>query len=320
MGLEWERWAALGDADAEALVSGIAEQVGAASVVIRPHEFAGRTGRTALLDLDGTTFALVPGGPARVGYDIARFAPTPEQLESYRRSAEDFGLPAEIHEYVAEHTSPARTVEIGAMLVAVEAVQAGLTQVPADEPLVVRKVEELTRLSAMTGNPTPQWIEWSGFGRARLSPDGTVLAAWMYDNPTYEEEVAKQTALGRRLLTPDEWEYACGAGAATLFRWGDTYPGGTDPYSASTGPHRLPNLFGLHIAQDPYRDERTADPKVVCGGDGGGMVCGGSGEFLSWLTIATAYRDAEYAEFIEQEGDDVDQMLVRPAIPLTAFS
>src|SRR5688572_10142604 len=148
MGLEWERWAAMGDADAEALVNGIAAQVGAASVDLRPHEFAGRTGRTALFDLDGTAFALVPGGPARVGYDVTRFAPTPEQLDSYRRSAEDFGLPADIHEYVAEHTSPARSVEFGAMLVAVEAVQAGLTQVPADEPIVLRKVEELNRLSA----------------------------------------------------------------------------------------------------------------------------------------------------------------------------
>lgn len=71
------------------------------------------------------------------------------------------------------------------------------------------------------------------------------------------------------------------------------------------------------IGQDPYRDERTADPKVICGGDGGGMVCGGSGEFVSWLTIATAYRNAEYEEFIEEESEYLDQMLVRPAIALS---
>ena len=32
----------------------------------------------------------------------------------------------------------------------------------------------------------------------------------------------------------------------------------------------------------------------------------------------SACRDAEYAEFIEQEDDDVDQMLIRPAISLSA--
>ncbi|GIG03043.1 hypothetical protein [Catellatospora citrea] len=83
------------------------------------------------------------------------------------------------------------------------------------------------------------------------------------------------------------------------------------------GPHREPNPFGLAIGQDPYRDERTADPAVICGGDGGSMVCGGSGEFVSWLTVATAYRDSGYARFVQDEAEDLDQMLGRPAIPLS---
>jgi hypothetical protein len=56
---------------------------------------------------------------------------------------------------------------------------------------------------------------------------------------------------------------------------------------------------------------------TVCGGDGGATVCGDGGEFISWLTIATAYRNAEYAEFLEQESEYIDEMLIRPAIPLT---
>jgi hypothetical protein len=77
------------------------------------------------------------------------------------------------------------------------------------------------------------------------------------------------------------------------------------------------NAFGLAIGQDPYRDERTADPLVICGGDGGGMLCGANGEFVSWLTLATAYRDTAYAAWLVEEAEYVDQMLVRPAIPVT---
>ena len=70
------------------------------------------------------------------------------------------------------------------------------------------------------------------------------------------------------------------------------------------------------IGHDPYRDERTSDPDVICGGDGGSMVCGGSGEFVEWFTIATAYRDVDYVQLMHELGDDVP-MLVRPAIALT---
>jgi hypothetical protein len=111
------------------------------------------------------------------------------------------------------------------LLVAVEAMQAGLTPMPADEPEIVRKVDELRRSVAMIGGAMPEHVEWAGFGRALLARDGSVRDAWMYDDPTYEE-------------------------------------------------------------------------------------------FVSWLTIATAYRDADYAEFVQQEADHIDQMLVRPAIPL----
>jgi hypothetical protein len=77
----------------------------------------------------------------------------------------------------------------------------------------------------------------------------------------------------------------------------------------------VPNLFGLHIAQDPYCEERTTERDVVCGGDGGSAVCGGYGDFLAWLTIATAYRDAAYAAEVAAD-DDYGTMRVRPAIPL----
>jgi hypothetical protein len=56
---------------------------------------------------------------------------------------------------------------------------------------------------------------------------------------------------------------------------------------------------------------------VVCGGDGGGMMCGGVGFFLAWLTLATSYRDTDHGDWTVQNDDDPLKNLVRPAIPLT---
>lgn len=121
---------------------------------------------------------------------------------------------------------------------------------------------------------------------------------------------------GFRFPTPDEWEYGCGAGATTLFRWGDHAPcdryptdkspaeaawwqrwvqsGGTleyraDGFGTSWDRHRCPNAFGLVIAHDPYQLELTAQADVARGGDGGVTICGGAGFFIGWMALATAY-------------------------------
>jgi hypothetical protein len=124
------------------------------------------------------------------------------------------------------------------------------------------------------------------------------------------------SSLGLRAASPDEWEYACGAGSRTLFRWGDATPE-DDPYDNRIGPHRHPNLWGLRIGQDPYRHEWTSQRAVVCGGDGGESLCGGYGVFVSWLTLATAYRNAYFGQWLDSEDGFEDQFLTRPVVDLT---
>ncbi|XVU21002.1 SUMF1/EgtB/PvdO family nonheme iron enzyme [Actinoplanes sp. CA-054009] len=281
--------------------------------MIDPSWIAASAG--AVFDVDGQHFAYVPGGTVTVGYDANRFSPTPEQAEDYAASAAEWGLTEDIRAFVDQMTSPPRTVTLAPMLVAVEARDAGQYAVAPGHPVIAGLVEEDERRRRRTGQPTPGTLTVHGKAKIEFNPDGTVRRAWLKDKPSYDVEVARLAEAGQRLPTPEEWEHACGAGASTLWRWGDTCPLDDDPYAVRTVQYE-PHPFGLRIGQDPYRDERTADPGVVCGGDGGSMVCGGAGAFVSWLALATSYRDPNHCAAVRDNTYGPDEMLIRPVIPL----
>ncbi|MFF5225561.1 hypothetical protein [Dactylosporangium sp. NPDC000521] len=149
------------------------------------------------------------------------------------------------------------------------------------------------------------------FVPTRRQLDDFAAAVDLYSVP---EPMARLAWRGLRPPTPDEWEHDCGAGATTLFRWGDDYPDG-EP-SGDVPLIQQPNFFGLVIGDDPYRAEFTTDPAILCGGDGGSALCGGSGAFLSWISLATAYRDPTLAEVV-YDGYLVGETPLRPVLPLT---
>lgn len=111
-------------------------------------------------------------------------------------------------------------------------------------------------------------------------------------------EVGTQLAEeGFRLPSEDEWEYACGAGRDSFFKWGDRMPceaspPGNDPPDGDVvfGDAVRPNAFGLRIADDPYHWEFCRTPGVFRGGDGGESWCGGSGLLDIYRALGTPYR------------------------------
>ncbi|MFI0797068.1 hypothetical protein ACH4OY_30955 [Micromonospora rubida] len=256
-------------------------------------------------------FVLVPGGPATLGYDGSRFQPVPDQVDSYAESADEFGLPP-LTEYVDAMTSPERSVEIPAMLIAVDAFDPCEIPLAPDDPQVLELVA-----SAGARRGTIKAFRSGGGLEVEFDQTGEVARAQAVRDVSYGEALAGLADLNLRTTTPDEWEWACGAGAATLFRWGDESANDGYPFDYDTGPHRETNLWGLAIAQDPYKHEATTERTIVCGGDGGSTTCGGSGFFLGWLTLATAYRDKEFGEWLASDDGYADEILTRPVIDLT---
>lgn len=105
------------------------------------------------------------------------------------------------------------------------------------------------------------------------------------------DELEAMYALGFRPPTSDQWEYACGAGTRTLFRWGQECLSEL-PVENVTGmraEHRRPNAFGLTIAHDPQLCEFCLEEHIARGGDLGESVAARNGAWHGWLTLATAY-------------------------------
>jgi hypothetical protein len=123
---------------------------------------------------------------------------------------------------------------------------------------------------------------------------------------------------GLRLPSPDEWEHACGASAATLWWWGEHCPVERSPNEDPTDPQHAPNPFGLRIARDTYDAELTTDAAVVKGGDGGEATCGGYGSFVEWLPLATSYRNPHLGDFVHgPDGEALyEDFRVRPVLDL----
>jgi hypothetical protein len=133
----------------------------------------------------------------------------------------------------------------------------------------------------------------------RLRANGGEVTADVHEVVSYDEFIRQIIQSGFRLPTEDEWEYLCGGGSRTLFRWGDSFDYGLHLHHFERATPKKkeydlekPNQFGLSIAYDPYKFEIVMDSKhYLKGGDGGCNICGGLGLVLGYLPVATYHRD-----------------------------
>jgi hypothetical protein len=312
MDLSADRWEGASPAEREALAERLASQLPSGFVfqAIRRFQLGEWHYDVALYQNGGATFAFIPGGVVSLGYDANRpWEPNREEMESWRSTSEEYGIGKTLRAYIAEVTLRVRRAELSPMLIETVAGELGWEPIGVDDP----EVRDILREHGVRARVEVHRENVSV--RVRRGGAGEVIAERALAR-THAEVSSQLAETGFRFPTSDEWEYACGGDSETLFRWGDHVPcdryptdispaeaawrtqwaqsaGKLEPPTAGFAPdwesHRQPNAFGLMIASDPYKNELVAELGITRGGDGGCNICGGTGFFMGWLTLATAY-------------------------------
>ena len=118
------------------------------------------------------------------------------------------------------------------------------------------------------------------------------------DAPSLEQAVLSLKQGLFTLPTEDEWEYLCNGGTRTLFRWGDTlsdvmteiFQVGAVGETRENTILEQPNMRGLFIAYDSYKNEIIDNTSYTKGGDGGCSLCGGDGAIYVLPCYTAFYR------------------------------
>ncbi|MFD2330848.1 hypothetical protein ACFSR7_16470 [Cohnella sp. GCM10020058] len=257
---------------------------------------------TAIYSLEGSEFVFVPGDTVTLGWHSFADGFDDTTKQDVDETLGEFDI-ADGEAWIGSLMSPVRTVTVPPMLVERKLREIGWTKAQPDDRAIVERWKavidnfERTSTNRLTIDKRLRLDRSEGF---------TVLAT--YAPVSYEQLLQGLRSEGFSLPTEDEWEYLCGGGSRTLWRFGDSFDYGMhlrhfqaperkgEPYDLE-----LPNEFGLCIAYDPYKYEVVDGAAFLKGGDGGSLICGGTGMAIGYLPTATYYRQSYMGEAAEAD-------------------
>ncbi len=302
------RWDTLAPERREAVVRAVAARLPESFrfAGMATHTLGDQTHTLAFFDQEGAQFALIPGDEVTLGYDPATFVPTSgqvaamDEMRAYFAGDEEDTAMLDLATYLARLASagyedrfltPIRRATIAPFLLETQTTEVGVFPVPAEEYLTVAQIASFRR---QPGLQAEMGVSGQAM-RVRSSGDGAVRV-FVNRHLSHAEVTAELARNGFRLPSSDEWEYACSAGACTLFRWADDCPlrrlpvlDYEDEPDSAWDLHERPNAFGLRFSGNPYDWEICDEPGLMRGGDGGVAICGGEGPVAAWTALATAF-------------------------------
>jgi hypothetical protein len=301
----------LPSAERQAILRGLALPPGFEWSRFERFERFGAATDTAVYTFEGSEFVFAPGDTVTLGWDSFAVGPDADTRRDMEETLAEGGVTDSLEDYLKACMSPVRKAAIGPMLVERNLRDVGWRRVPLDSPEIERGKHFQEGLKQVQEGDCTQYTLNDTF---RLRRAGEEITVDLFDEFSYAEFVDGVQRSGFRLPTEDEWEYLCGGGARTLFRWGDSfdYELRLRHFNAEEGQSDLEkaNQFGLSIAYDPYKLEVLMESaQFVKGGDGGCNLCGGAGLVMGYLPVAPYFRDRfsvedESSRFREVIGGD----------------
>lgn len=330
----WDQWRDMDDDGRRKVAARISEhQDDFEFIDLATHSMGDSTNRIAIFRWHSgdikVPFVFIPGGTSVVGFDVERWTPNQPTVVSFRESAQEWEFDCDLATFVDQRTTNRRKITWPSILVECAANELEWQPMGQENPAIQNLIQEYSKTEYKSIETS---TEIKGVD-VDIKVSRNELGQWnafQRSEQRLEAELSRLCENGFRLPNWDEWEFLCGGGSESLFRWGDDapmnrYPTDVSPeeaawrlrwalsggklerpeerFTADYTEHSRANSLGLFIASNPYKCERVLDGRQRAG-DGGCNICGGVGWFMGWFPLATAFNEPDFCDPEKPFGSD----------------